>query len=122
MDNLDNKEEAQSLKEKRQSYEQDAEWNALKEKRYAKSDAQKSSRETFSGATKAKIGFGLGAAAIAAAVFGMVLNVIFVAVGIFYSVGGRKSELRNLATIGLVLNIVGVLIWCWAVFAPGLLG
>lgn len=92
-------------------------WNELKEKRNVKKNDG-----DFSLETKAKIGFGVGLVAMIAAVFGLALGIVPVAIGIYYSISGRKGEKKKLATAGLIMCVIGALLWCLAVFGGGLLG
>ena len=92
-------------------------WNELKEKRNVKKNDG-----DFSYETKAKIGFGIGLVSVIVALFGLALGIVPVAIGIYYSISGRKGTKKKLATAGLIMCVIGALLWCVAVFGGGLLG
>ncbi|MBO4235347.1 MAG: hypothetical protein J5928_02725 [Firmicutes bacterium] len=95
---------------------QQQEWNELKAKR----EEKKGSGSGFAPETKAKIGFGVGLVAMIAAVFGVALGIVPVAIGIYYAIGGLKGSKRKLSIAGLVMCCIGALLWIVAVFGGGL--
>lgn len=88
-------------------------WESLQEKRREAAGAGKKSG--LNPDTQATIGFIIGLIAILVSFIGLALGLLPVVVGIIFSNGGRKGTKRKLAIAGLVMNIIGAVLWVLAV-------
>ena len=91
-------------------------WAELKERRTAKK------KEASSPNSDAILGLIVGVVAIIAAVFGLAISFLPLVIGLYLSMSARKGKKRNLAIAGIVLNVIGLLLWVYAVFGRGLIG
>lgn len=90
-------------------------WAELKERRTSKK------KEGSNPNSDAWIGLAVGIVAIIAALFGYAIGFIPIVIGIYFSFSGRKGTKPKLATAGIVLNIIGLFLWAYAVFGRGLI-
>lgn len=91
-------------------------WEELKERRTAKK------KDASSPNSDAILGLIVGVVAIIAAVFGLAISFLPLVIGLYLSMSARKGKKRNLAIAGIVLNVIGLLLWAYAVFGRGLIG
>ena len=89
-------------------------WQSLKEKREGTASGGKNASSKDLN-TRALIGFIIGLIAILVSLFGMALGILPVVLGIIFSNAGRKSDRRKMAIAGLVMNIIGAVLWVIAV-------
>lgn len=83
-------------------------WQDLKNQR----KPQKQS--VFNSSTKAWIGFIIGVLAVAVSVitkFGFALGALPLILGLYFSKAGLNSDKRQIAMIGLILNVIGVVLF-----------
>ncbi|MBQ7245406.1 MAG: DUF4190 domain-containing protein [Firmicutes bacterium] len=129
MDNLENKVDGDVLESEEvseetleETLEDDFEaeyqptWEELKERRTAKK------KDASSPNSDAILGLIVGVVAIIAAVFGLAISFLPLVIGLYLSMSARKGKKRNLAIAGIVLNVIGLLLWAYAVFGRGLIG
>ena len=90
-------------------------WQSLRDQRGEPTGDGKQKATSKELNSKATIGFVIGVIAVAVSLFGMALGILPVAIGIVFSNAGRKGEKRKMAIAGLVLNIIGAVLWVLAV-------
>lgn len=86
-------------------------WQELKDKR----KPNKKGDGVFEDGTKAIIGFVIGVLAIAVSFMGFALGIFPIILGLFFSKSGLNSNRRTLAMAGLIMNIIGAVLFVFAV-------